>query len=69
MQVEVNGKAYGAGIRLGDKVIEINGKDVQNLYHTEALVLVKRAADELKMMVKRYVFISSAFKREKPFCS
>ena len=61
MQVEVNGKAYGAGVRLGDKVIEINGRDVQNLYHTEALVLVKRATDELKMMVSRYVFISFAF--------
>ncbi len=53
-QVIDYGKAQRAEIQVDDEVIEINGRNVEHLYHTEALVAVKKATDCLTLKIKRY---------------
>ncbi|XP_065063031.1 sorbin and SH3 domain-containing protein 1-like isoform X4 [Rhopilema esculentum] len=52
-KLEQYGKAEAAGLKLNDEILEINGRDVGKLYHTEALVVVKKAANELRMVLYR----------------
>eukprot|EP00794_Sanderia_malayensis_P012177 gene12177-13434_t len=52
-KVTDDGKAYHAGVKVGDQVLEINGKHCDNLYHTEALVAVKKATQTLDLKLRR----------------
>lgn len=52
-QVESYGKANNAGIEVNDEIVEINGKSVQDCYHTEALAFVKKAGNELHLALHR----------------
>lgn len=67
-KVEVGGKAYSAGVKVGDQVLQINGKNVENLYHTEALVAVKRAGERLSLLFTKrdFPYESAPSKRPEP---
>ena len=51
--MEENGKAEAEGIAVNDEIVAINGRDVLNVYHTEALSFVKRAGTELQLQIRR----------------
>ena len=53
VKVEANGKAEAEGIAVNDEIVAINGSDVQNSFHTEALAFVKKAGIELKLVLNR----------------
>ena len=52
-KVEESGKAEAEGICVNDEIIAINGTDVLDLYHTAALALVRKAGNQLVLLLNR----------------
>jgi len=49
--VTVNGRAYMAGLRSGDFIIEINGTDVRFMGHSEIVEFIRNSGDSINMKV------------------
>lgn len=52
-KVMENGPAYLAGVRIGDKVLAVNGISVIDTGHYDAVELLKNAGDILTILIER----------------
>ncbi|KAB7501901.1 Protein lap4 [Armadillidium nasatum] len=58
-RVSEGGPAYNAGLRLGDKLIVVNGRNVDAVDHYEAVGTMKEAGSVLRLIIKREVPVNS----------
>ncbi|RXG73185.1 Discs large-like protein 1-like protein, partial [Armadillidium vulgare] len=58
-RVSEGGPAYNAGLRLGDKLIVVNGRNVDAVDHYEAVGIMKEAGSVLRLIIKREVPVNS----------
>ncbi|CAL4058825.1 unnamed protein product, partial [Meganyctiphanes norvegica] len=54
-RVTENGPAYNAGLRVGDKLLIVNGRDVNTVDHYEAVNIMRQAGASLDLRVVREV--------------
>ena len=50
-RVERNGPADAAGLRDGDRIIEINGVNCERLSHEQVVDFIKKSGNEIKFLV------------------
>lgn len=62
-QVSEGGRANQAGIKLGDSIVKINETDTKNMSLTEAHQRIQSAGNDIKLSVKRFVYIIVIFLR------
>lgn len=53
-QVTDGGRAYQAGIKLGDTIVKINDNDTKRMTLAEAHQQIQEAQNDLKLSVKKY---------------
>lgn len=51
--VDKEGAAYRGGLRMHDRIVEVNGQDVQGATHSDVVQLVVRGGNALKLKVVR----------------
>ncbi|CAG0880347.1 unnamed protein product [Darwinula stevensoni] len=56
-RVTEGGAAYGAGLRVGDKVLSVNGVSLDEADHYEAVDTLKAAGNEIRLSVVREITI------------
>lgn len=54
-QVTEGGRAYQAGVQLGDSIVKINDEDTADMSLDEAHKRIQAAGDDLKLSVKKWV--------------
>ncbi|KAK7058735.1 hypothetical protein SK128_027786, partial [Halocaridina rubra] len=54
-RVTDNGPAYQAGLRVGDKLLVVNGRDVEVCNHYDAVTTMREAGSQLRLVVSREV--------------
>ncbi|XP_064104431.1 protein scribble homolog isoform X4 [Macrobrachium nipponense] len=54
-RVTEDGPAYLAGLRVGDKLLMVNGRDVEVCDHYEAVNIMREAGSQLRLVVSREV--------------
>lgn len=52
-KVIAGGPAETAGLRIGDKIISVNGKVLENVTHFDAVDALKTAGDSMRMVIRR----------------
>ncbi|XP_031777557.1 membrane-associated guanylate kinase, WW and PDZ domain-containing protein 1 isoform X3 [Nasonia vitripennis] len=54
LQIAENGPAFiDNRLRVGDQIIEINGKNTQNMTHTEAIEIIRNGGPTVRLLVQR----------------
>lgn len=53
MQVIPRGLASRSGLRVGDRILEVNGTDLRHATHQEAVTALLSSAQELTVLVRR----------------
>ncbi|KFM72984.1 Protein scribble-like protein, partial [Stegodyphus mimosarum] len=48
-----NGPAESAGLKVGDKILSVNGKDLERVTHFDAVDALKTAGDTMVMIIRR----------------
>ena len=54
-QVTESGRAWQAGIKLGDSIVKINGEETNNMSLAEAHQRIQDAGNDIKLSVKKFV--------------
>uniref|UniRef100_A0A914C0M2 PDZ domain-containing protein n=1 Tax=Acrobeloides nanus TaxID=290746 RepID=A0A914C0M2_9BILA len=71
-KVNPNGAAEEAGLKVGDKILTVNGKNLDNLTHNEAVKIIRESGNVVELVVERNEKDEEKeliFKHENPSCN
>lgn len=50
-EIDENSPAKSAGLKENDRVIEVNGSNIEHEYHNQVVMMIKAGGDETKLLV------------------